>query len=153
MDKQRTVNRRIWRIYGNSASWETCNKIRDGILTVRSRNWNSEKTKHYSVCTFIVNHSTKQYFKFFFIFYLLGKGLNGKIILKLLSREWNDRAWIILSWIRKETIGGMFCKRWWTCGLGKMWVIRWLAGQRLTLQAGLGCMESINITHRINVIT
>jgi hypothetical protein len=65
-------------------------------------------TKRYRIFKFYCLSQYETTVSIFSIFYYLGKGLNGKIILKLMSRKWNDKSWIRLIWIRKETSDGLF---------------------------------------------
>jgi len=57
-------------------------------------------------------------------------GVNERIILRWVFRNWDVRAWTGSSWLRVGTGGGHLWMRWWNFGFYKMRGICWLAENR-----------------------
>jgi hypothetical protein len=70
--------------------------------------------------------------------HLVDPGIDGRIILRWISRKWDVGIWTGLIWLRIGTGGGHLCNE--TSGSIKC-RISWLAENRLAFQEGLCYME------------
>ena len=81
--------------------------------------------------------------------HLVDLGLDGRIILRWIFRNWDVRLWTGSSRLRIGTDGGHLWKRWRKFGFHKMWEISWLSGNWWDTQGRLCSVdkESPSLIH------